>query len=89
MQTVSSTRTPSDARRAISGPQCRAARGLLGWTLDDLATRSEVTRITINKFENGKTLPYADTIAALRACFEAEGIQFTSEPGREGVSRRV
>ncbi len=45
--------------------------------------------MTINKFETGKTLPYADTVAAIRACFEAEGIRFFTEPGREGVSRRT
>lgn len=86
---MSSTEDQRGDRRAISGPQCRAARGLLGWTLDELAARADVTKQTLSRFESGKTLPYADTVAALRACFEAEGIRFFTEPDREGVSRRV
>lgn len=84
---MSSLPVPYNPRLALSPAQCRAARALLDWTLDDAAEKAKVGRNTIFVFERGRSLPQAATIAALRACFEAQGIAFFTEPGREGVSR--
>lgn len=81
--------TQSGPRYSLSPAQCRAARALLAWTLDELADRAKVSKNTLNNLETGKTLPQAATIDALRACFEAAGIEFITEPGREGAVRRT
>jgi len=54
---------------------CRAARGLLDWTIKDLAARSKVSEAQIIRFENDKpTGPLY--VAALRGALEAGGIKF-------------
>jgi transcriptional regulator with XRE-family HTH domain len=55
--------------------QCRMARAALGWSLDDLAAASGVSRRTIARFEAGESvLPIR--IKALRHALETEGILF-------------
>ena len=62
----------------------RAARGLLGWSLQDLAQRSCVTFETLSRFENGR--PLRDSTAAkIVAAFEAEGVELISEEKRTGA----
>ena len=70
----------------ITPAQCRAARGLLKWKQIDLAERSGVGALAINKFELGKTSPHNATLKVLRETFEAAGIAFiadgeSSDPG--------
>lgn len=38
----------------LSPEQCRAARGLLDWTQEELAEKAKVSRSTIRDFENGR-----------------------------------
>jgi len=66
---------------AILPGQSRAARGLLGWSQDDLATASKVAKKTIADFERGARTPYPRTIADLEAAFQAAGIIFIDENG--------
>lgn len=61
--------------------QCRAARGLLDWTQEDLARESTVSSVTIRNFENGKTTAQASTIQLLVLVFEKHGIEFITENG--------
>lgn len=56
--------------------QCRAARGLLGWTLEDLAERSSVSAASITKFETGARETRAGTIKLIRLAFEEAGVEF-------------
>lgn len=65
----------------ISAAQSRAARGLLGWSQNDLADRSKVGRASIADFESGKRTPYERTLAELRAALEAAGVIFIAENG--------
>lgn len=65
---------------AISGPQCRAARGLLGWSLDGLAVASEVAKRTLVSFEAGSACR-SSTIQAIRAALESAGVEFIPENG--------
>ena len=51
----------------------RAARGLLGWTLRDLAKASGIHYNTINSF-SGRP----ETIAAMRKALEKAGVEFTN-----------
>ncbi len=61
--------------------QCRAARGLLGWQQQELATQAEIAVNTIRKLEGGKTSPHKSTLKILKATFEKAGIEFTTEGG--------
>ena len=65
----------------ITPAQCRAARGLLKWTQEDLADRSKVGLSTIRKFETEVTSPHTSTLTLLRHTFEAASIQFTNDNG--------
>ena len=63
--------------------QCRAARALIGWSQDQLASASKVAKATIANFERGKRTPYDRTLDDLLAALEAAGVEFTngSQPG--------
>lgn len=61
--------------------QCRAARALLNWSQDRLATASGVSKPTIANFETGKRMPYERTLDDLREALEAAGIEFIPENG--------
>jgi transcriptional regulator with XRE-family HTH domain len=51
------------------------ARAALGWSLDDLAAASGVSRRTLARFEAGETV-LPGRVKALRHALEAEGILF-------------
>jgi DNA-binding XRE family transcriptional regulator len=61
----------------ISAAQCRAARGLLAWTQDDLARNAQVARATVAAFErNDRITPMRQNLISIVAAFEAAGIAF-------------
>ena len=69
----------------IVGPQFRAARAMLGWTVRELARRSVVSIATINAIED-TDVPSSHRqgdLAAIQAALEEGGIEFTNgdEPG--------
>jgi transcriptional regulator with XRE-family HTH domain len=64
--------------------QCRAARGLLGWSQARLATASQLAAETIADFERQSGAPEAPALAAARAALEAAGVEFTNG-GQPGV----
>lgn len=66
---------------SISVGQVRAARGLIGWSQEDLARQAQIGRATIADFESGKREPYSATLAAIRAALEAAGVEFIPENG--------
>ena len=59
----------------ITTSQCKAARGLLGWSQSELAARLRVTRKTIYNFEHGETVTEQDTLKKMREIFEDAGIE--------------
>lgn len=73
----------------ITAAQCRAARALLGWSQDQLATEAKVGKATIATFETGKRTPYGQTLAHLRKALEAAGVILLADGdvvyGGEGV----
>ncbi|MGH6883089.1 helix-turn-helix domain-containing protein [Hypericibacter sp.] len=73
---------------ALSPSQCRAARGLLGWSQDDLADASKVSRATIANFEREATSPYASSLDQLQKTLERAGAIFIEENG-EGPGVRL
>jgi transcriptional regulator with XRE-family HTH domain len=64
--------------------QCRAARGLLGWSQAQLAGISKVATKTIADFERESRTPYDRTLADIGRVFEAAGVEFTGD-GQPGV----
>ena len=60
----------------ISPAQVRAARAWLRWNQDALAKKAGVSKTTLNRFEQGKSVPYSGTSALLRKTLEAAGIRF-------------
>lgn len=69
----------------ISSAQCRAARGLLRWTQEELARKSRVSVVTIRNFEAEKTAnPQNSTLKLLEITFDQEGVEFTNG-GQPGV----
>ena len=61
--------------------QCRAARGLLHWTQEQLSEAAQVGIATIRKFENDNVEPRRATIAALQRALENAGVAFIGENG--------
>lgn len=66
---------------SLSAAQCRAARALVGWSQDKLATESKVAKATIANFEANRRAPYDRTLADLRATLETAGVEFIPENG--------
>ncbi|MER9257761.1 helix-turn-helix domain-containing protein [Mesorhizobium sp. M0619] len=65
----------------ISPAQCRAARALVGWSQDQLATASKVAKATIANFEAGKRTPYDRTLLDLQTALEAAGVELIPRNG--------
>lgn len=60
----------------ISPAQVRAARAFLNWNQDFLAKKVGVSKTTLNRFEQGKSVPYSETSNLIRTTLEAAGIRF-------------
>jgi len=69
----------------VSIRQIKAARALLGWSQEDLATKSDVSLATVKRLEaaDGPLGGRADTGLKLRRALEKAGIEFTdgNHPG--------
>ncbi|WP_349262499.1 helix-turn-helix transcriptional regulator [Geminicoccus sp.] len=58
----------------LTAAQCRAARGLLDWTQEELAARAGVSRSTVRGFENGQHELHRASAAVMRAALEGAGV---------------
>jgi transcriptional regulator with XRE-family HTH domain len=58
--------------------QCRAARGLLNWTQDEIASAARVSVVTVRNFENEKSTPQRATLDVIQRALEAAGVEFTN-----------
>ncbi len=65
----------------LAPSQCRAARGLLDWTLPRLAKAAGVSVSTINSFELERRQPMAANLAAIRHALERAGVEFIAANG--------
>ena len=66
---------------AITAAQCRAARGLLDWSRDDLARESGVPSRTIADLEFENTAPRKWTVERLVQAFERAGLLLVNGSG--------
>jgi transcriptional regulator with XRE-family HTH domain len=62
----------------ISPAQCRAARGLLDWSQQQLADAARVGVVTIRNFESQSTEARHATVEVIVRAFEAAGVEFTN-----------
>lgn len=65
----------------ISLEQCRAARGLLGWSQADLSQAANTATKTIADFERGAREPYDRTLVEIQSALEKAGVEFIAENG--------
>ena len=61
--------------------QCRAARGLLKWTQDDLSSAANISVVALRNFENEKTSPQRSTLTVIQLTLEAAGVVLIPENG--------
>ena len=65
----------------ITPEQSRAARGLLGWTQQELANKAGVGVVTVHQLEAGMSRPRRATLEVIRRAFEIAGVEFIDENG--------
>ncbi len=65
---------------ALSPALCRAARGALDWTQEDLAKRSTISRTTVRDYESCRHVIHRRTASLITAAFEREGLVLTQLP---------
>jgi transcriptional regulator with XRE-family HTH domain len=65
----------------ITPQQCRAARGLLDWSQQNLAVSAGVGVVTVRQVEAGVGIPRKATLAVIRQALESAGVEFIDENG--------
>ncbi len=65
----------------LTPEQCRAARGLLGWSQQRLAHQAQVGVVTVHQLEAGLSQPRRATLDVIRRAFETAGVEFIDENG--------
>jgi transcriptional regulator with XRE-family HTH domain len=68
----------------ITPAQCRAARGLVDLSQQQLADAAKVGVVTVRQFEAGAAQPRNATAEVIQRALEAAGVEFTNG-GRPGV----
>ena len=69
----------------IIGSQIRGARGILNWSLKDLAAKSGVSLPTIQRIEQADGVPStkAQTLLDIKNALENAGIEFIGTPDND------
>jgi ribosome-binding protein aMBF1 (putative translation factor) len=73
----------------ITPSQCRAARGLVAWSQDQLAKHARVGNSTVRDFEKGRRVPMDDNLTAIRRALEDAGVEFIPAKSGKGVGVRL
>ncbi len=73
----------------ITAAQCRAARGLLDWSQEDLAFMANVGVVTVRHLEAGRGKPRHATLDVIRRAFETYGVLFIRADDNGGPGVRL
>ena len=65
----------------LTAAQCRAARGLLDWTQQELADAAHIGVATVRVFEGEGAVARSATLEVLRRALETAGVVFIDENG--------
>lgn len=71
------------SRPCLTSAQVRAARGLLNWSVQDLAVAAGVSPMTVKRIEASRDTPEVrkESADAVKAALECAGIEFVYGPG--------
>ena len=72
----------------ITPRQIKAARGLLGWSQQELADKAIVSLNAVNRLERGQVDPRASTLSAVEKALNRAGVEFLSA-GEKGEGVRL
>ncbi|MDA9410504.1 hypothetical protein XH98_01540 [Bradyrhizobium sp. CCBAU 51745] len=75
----------------MTGAQIRAARGIVRWSVKDLAHAAGISRATIRRLEEADGAPPHNdpALAGIEAAFASAGVEFLfPEAGKPGVRPR-
>jgi len=75
------TDAKDNSQSALTLPQLRAARALLGWTQHDLAKATHLSPVALSRLEGANTKPRGQTLARIRMAFEKAGVEFLAGSG--------
>jgi transcriptional regulator with XRE-family HTH domain len=73
----------------ITPQQCRAARGLLGWTQQLLADKAQIGVVTLRQFELGVNIPRRATLQVIERALEDAGVGLIRQNDHGGVGVRL
>ena len=73
-----------NATPTISPHQLRAARAWLNWSQAELAKAASVAKTVVNRYEQGYSVPRAESIKKVQRALEAAGIRFVFD-GMKGT----
>jgi transcriptional regulator with XRE-family HTH domain len=65
----------------LSPEQCRAARGWLDWSQEELARRANVALSTVRDFEKGRRVPIGNNLLAIQRVLQDGGVKFLDDQG--------
>ena len=65
----------------VTPEQCRAARGLLDWSQQELAIHAGIGVVTVRQLEAGTIEPRRATLTVVKQAIEAAGVEFIDENG--------
>lgn len=73
----------------ITPEQCRAARGLLAWSQQELAQNAQVGVVTVHQLEAGSSRSRRSTLDVIRRAFEDAGVEFIEQDESAGPGVRL
>jgi DNA-binding XRE family transcriptional regulator len=65
----------------ITASQCRAARALIGWSQQELASQASVGIMTVHQLEKDGSQPRRATLEVVQRALESAGVEFIEENG--------
>jgi transcriptional regulator with XRE-family HTH domain len=69
----------------ITPSQCRASRGLIRWSQQQLADAAKIGIVTVRQFENEQAMPRSATLQVLERALTEAGVIFIDDERGTGV----